>query len=111
MKKVLYSFVGMILAVIMAFTLCACGKNKTKNNSEFVGMQNIQSMVDYAEKLEKAGNTEAAARIWARIANAAKEAGGADAEKIMDDSVGERALDAIEKANRIIPVIRGGKGK
>ena len=43
----------MILAVIMAFTLCACGKNKTKNNSEFVGMQNIQSMVDYAEKLER----------------------------------------------------------
>ena len=111
MKKFFCGFVEIMLVALMVCTLCACGKNKTKNSSELAGMQNIQSMVDYAEKLEKAGNTEAAARIWARIANASKEAGGADAQKMMEDSTGAKIIDALEEANKIAPVIRGGKGE
>lgn len=114
MKKVFSGFVGILFVVVMAFTLCACGsgqKNESANNSEFAGMQNIQSMVDYAEKLEKAGNTEAAARIWARIANASKEAGGADAQKLMEYSTGAKLLGTIEETNNIAAILRGGKGE
>ena len=100
MKKFLCGFVEIMLVALMVCTLCACGKNKAKNNSELAGMKNIQSMVDYAEKLEKAGNTEAAARIWACIENASKEAGGADAQKMMEDSTAQKSLTPLKKPIR-----------
>ena len=56
MKKVRSVFSVLLLAAIM-LTLCACGKGKAKNDAAYAGVQNLQSLVDYAEKLEKAGDT------------------------------------------------------
>lgn len=86
---------ALILALLLIFTLCACGdgeetggdtKGGKKTQSTKGGAENVSSLVEYARSLEKAGNYEAAAAIYQLIA----EGGGAD---------------LIKKAHEDIPII------
>ena len=59
-----------MLVVCMALTLCSCGKKSKK--TEYLGEnpEAVKQYLEYAEKLEKAGNKEAAAQIYTMIEKA-----------------------------------------
>ncbi|MBR3144703.1 MAG: hypothetical protein IKF53_02275 [Clostridia bacterium] len=99
MKKV----VAIILAVLMLLSLCACGNNGKTN-----GSQNMKSLIKYAEQLEKAGNSEAAAAVYELIA----QGGGAELiEKAHEEFPAVKSADEIEQAEEVFDHLKGGAGK
>lgn len=99
MKKV----VAIILAVLMLFALCACGNSGKTNDS-----QNMQSLIKYAEQLEKAGNSEAAAAVYELIA----QGGGAELiEKAHEEFPAVKDADEIEQIEEVFDHLKGGDGK
>ena len=62
--------ISFMLVVCMALALCSCGKKSKK--TEYLGEnpEAVKQYLEYAEKLEKAGNKEAAAQIYTMIEKA-----------------------------------------
>ena len=99
MKKV----VAIMLVVLMLLSLCACGNNGKTNDS-----QNMKSLINYAEQLEKAGNSEAAAAVYELIA----QGGGAELiEKAHEEFPAVKAADEIEQTEEVFDHLKGGDGK
>ncbi|MBR0466208.1 MAG: hypothetical protein IJJ40_01780 [Clostridia bacterium] len=95
--------VAIILAVLMLFALCACGNSGKTNDS-----QNMQSLIKYAEQLEKAGNSEAAAAVYELIA----QGGGAELiEKAHEEFPAVKDADEIEQVEEVFDHLKGGDGK
>ena len=72
MKKV----VAIILAVLMLFALCACGSkgggNKAGRPTTYDGKNEYEALLNYANRLEEAGNAEAAALVRSKIPQAGR---------------------------------------
>lgn len=100
MKKV----VAIILAVLMLFALCACGSkdggNKAGRPTTYDGKNEFEELLDYANRLEEAGNAEAAALVRSKIPQAAAGEANEEIEKYMQNNedlqTAENIVDAIE---------------
>ena len=100
MKKV----VAIILAVLMLFALCACGSkdggNKAGRPTTYDGKNEYEALLDYANRLEEAGNAEAAALVRSKIPQAAAGEANEEIEKYMQNNedlqTAENIVDAIE---------------
>lgn len=72
MKKAGSVFLVLVLALTLALGLCAC--NSEKGDEASGADYSVQAMLDYAQQLEKAGNSEAAMAVLELVA----QKGGAD---------------------------------
>lgn len=70
--------------------------------------QHMQSLIKYAEQLEKAGNSEAAAAVYELIA----QGGGAELiEKAHEEFPAVKDADEIEQIEEVFDHLKGGDGK
>lgn len=91
MKKSLLAL--LLLFSILLFSGCGTKKGKSRP-TDYDGDNSVAALIDYAQRLEEAGNTEAAARIYAMIE---KSAGAADIE-LSDD---QELVDEYQKAKSL----------
>lgn len=97
------TLIALLLSALMLLSLCACG-----NNGKTHDLQNMQSLIKYAEQLEKAGNSEAAAAVYELIA----QGGGAELiEKAHEKFPAVEAADEIEQIEEVFDHLKGGDGK
>ena len=97
------TLIALLLSVLMLLSLCACGNNGKTNDS-----QNMQSLIKYAEQLEKAGNSEAAEAVYELIA----QGGGAELiEKAHDEFPILSAADELGQFEAVFGHLKGGDGK
>ena len=120
MKKI----ISIILAVWVLLALCACGGkagDKTESPADYDGKSGygaresteayIQSeheaLLDYAERLEEAGNEEAAAAVYALL----PQGGGAELIETMHDELPVlNAADELGQLDVIFDHLKGGDG-
>lgn len=94
---------ALLIALMLMLSLCACG-----NNGKTHDLQNMQSLLDYAKQLEKAGNSEAAAAVYELIA----QGGGAELiEKAHEEFPAVKDADEIEQIEEVFDHLKGGDGK
>ena len=95
---------ALILCVLLAaLLLCACG-----NDEKAAGRVNFESLRSYAQKLEKEGNTQAAAAVYELIA----KGGGAEfIEKAHGNVPAIEKTDEIDQLEKLSDNIKGGNGK
>ena len=97
------TLIALLLSVLMLLSLCACGNNGKTHDS-----QNMQSLIKYAEQLEKAGNSEAAAAVYELIA----QGGGAELiEKAHEEFPILSAADELGQFEAVFSHLKGGDGK
>ena len=109
MKKV----VAIILAVLMLFALCACGSedegNKAGRPTTYDGKNEFEALLDYADRLEEAGNAEAAALVRSKIPQAAAGEAREKIEEYMQNNEQFQLFENMEDAIEIADALRGGK--
>ncbi len=109
MKKV----VAIILAVLMLFALCACGSkaggNKAGRPTTYDGKNEYEALLNYANRLEEAGNAEAAALVRARIPQAAAGEAREKIEEYMQNNEQFQMFENMEDAIEIADALKGGK--
>ena len=109
MKKV----VAIILAVLMLFALCACGSkdggNKAGRPTAYDGKNEFEALLDYADRLEEAGNAEAAALVRSKIPQAAAGEARKKIEEYMQNNEQFQMFENIEDAIEIADALKGGK--
>lgn len=109
MKKV----VAIILAVLMLFALCACdskdGGNKAGRPTTYDGKNEYEALLNYADRLEEAGNAEAAALVRARIPQAAAGEAREKIEEYMQNNEQFQMFENMEDAIEIADALKGGK--
>lgn len=109
MKKV----VAIMLAVLMLFALCACGSkdggNKAGRPTTYDGKNEYEALLNYANRLEEAGNAEAAALVRARIPQAAAGEAREKIEEYMQNNEQFQMFENMEDAIEIADALKGGK--
>lgn len=109
MKKV----VAIVLAVLMLFALCACGAknggNKDGRPTAYDGKNEFEALLDYADRLEEAGNEEAAALVRSKIPQAAAGEANEKIEKYMQNDEQFKMVENIEDAIEISDALKGDK--
>lgn len=109
MKKV----VAIILAVLMLFALCACGSkdggNKAGRPTTYDGKNEYEALLNYANRLEEAGNAEAAALVRSKIPQAAAGEANEEIEKYMQNNENLQTAENIVDAIEIIDALKGDK--
>lgn len=109
MKKV----VAIMLAVLMLFALCACGSkdggNKAGRPTTYDGKNEYEALLNYADRLEEAGNAEAAALVRARIPQAAAGEAREKIEEYMQNNEQFQMFENMEDAIEIADALKGGK--
>ncbi|MBR1842008.1 MAG: zinc-ribbon domain-containing protein [Oscillospiraceae bacterium] len=115
-KGVAVFFVLMLIAAIGFFGLRDGGflrgfiekRSENRSDSETYDAQSLRSLLDYAEQLEKAGNSEAAAAVYELIARG----GGAELiKKAHEELPALKSADEIEQIEEIFDHLKGGDGK
>ena len=105
MKRILVA----LLAAVLALALCACGL------TDFLGglfggsgssdaqassvTQNVQALLDYAKRLEEAGNPEAAAEVYSKLDEAAQADAQYQAAAILEGSSDYNLAQAVADAD------------
>lgn len=109
MKKV----VAIILAVLMLFALCACGSkdggNKAGRPTTYDGKNEYEALLNYANRLEEAGNAEAAALVRSKIPQAAAGEAREKIEEYMQNNEQFQMFENMEDAIEIADALKGGK--
>ena len=109
MKKV----VAIILAVLMLFALCACGSkdggNKAGRPTTYDGKNEYEALLNYANRLEEAGNAEAAALVRSKIPQAAAGEAREKTEEYMQNNEQFQMFENMEDAIEIADALKGGK--
>ena len=109
MKKV----VAIILAVLMSLALCACGSknggNKDGRPTDYDGKNEFEALLDYADRLEEAGNAEAAALVRSKIPQAAAGEAREKIEEYMQNDEQFQMFENMEDAMEIADALKGGK--
>ena len=109
MKKV----VAIILAVLMLFALCACGSkdggNKAGRPTTYDGKNEYEALLNYANRLEEAGNAEAAALVRSKIPQAAAGEANEKIEKYMQNNENLQTAENIVDAIEISDALKGDK--
>lgn len=109
MKKV----VAIILAVLMLFALCACGSkdggNKAGRPTTYDGKNEYEALLNYADRLEEAGNAEAAALVRSKIPQAAAGEAREKIEEYMQNNEQFQMFENMEDAIEIADALKGGK--
>ena len=109
MKKV----VAIILAVLMLFALCACGSkgggNKAGRPTTYDGKNEYEALLNYANRLEEAGNAEAAALVRSKIPQAAAGEAREKIEEYMQNNEQFQMFENMEDAIEISDALKGGK--
>lgn len=112
-KKILIIAVAalLIVALIVACILIFSGKkddddddDSGRSKSKTVDIENLETLREYAESLEKAGMTEAAAAVYELIAK------GGGAEYIQKAHEDIPIIEAADEAEQIKDVFGGAKG-
>ena len=100
--------IAFLLAALVLLALCACKPKNDKEPSSNEARTNISSLLDYAKKLEKSGNSEAAAAVYELIA----QGGGAELiQKAHTDNPIVEKIDEIEQMEEIFDNTKGGDEK
>ena len=108
MKKHMKTLLCLLLAIFILVALCACGSKKDEKPESRTNQANITSLYDYARRLEEAGNSEAAAAVYALIA----QGGGAELiEKAHEEFPAVKDADEIEQIEEVFDRMKGGDGK
>lgn len=103
------------VAVLLMTVLCACRiKDGEDTSSEtesvsYSGMQNVEAIIAYAERLEAEGDYEAAAQVWALLPASAQDAAAEDAWKTAEDSPQIRAYQMMKEARDIVSAMQNGE--
>ena len=109
MKKV----VAIILAVLMLFALCACGSkdggNKAGRPTTYDGKNEFEALLNYADRLEEAGNAEAAALVRSKIPQAAAGEANEKIEKHMQNNENLQTAENIVDAIEFFDALKGDK--
>ena len=107
MKKV----VAIILAVLMLFALCACGskdgENKAGRPTTYDGKNEYEALLNYADRLEEAGNAEAAALVRSKIPQAAAGEAREKIEEYMQNNEQFQMFENMEDAIEIADALKG----
>lgn len=109
MKKV----ISIMLAVLMLFALCACGSkdggNKAGRPTTYDGKNEYEALLGYANRLEEAGNAEAAALVRSKIPQAAAGEANEETEKYMQNNENLQTAENIVDAVEISDALKGDK--
>lgn len=107
MKKI----ISIMLAVLMSLALCACGGkagDKAESPAAYDGKSEYEALLDYAKRLEEAGNEEAAVAVYALL----PQGGGAELiEKAHDEFPVLSAADELGQFEAVFSHLKGGDGK
>ncbi|MBQ9376047.1 MAG: hypothetical protein IJU04_06925 [Ruminococcus sp.] len=129
MNRITQLIMTVLLIVSLSLSLCSCVNKESKNskadvstssttdNSEKIkttkpvnyGMKNIQAMIDYAQRLEKEGNEDAATQVWALIPKAAEKAAKEQAKQDIENRDDMKILGQIHEATELADDLGGGK--
>ena len=107
-------FLAMLLAAALLIGLCACGGNdETQEDpntrpTTYDGQNSLDAILDYADRLEAAGNAEAAALVRSRIPQAAAGEANQKIEEFKQTSEDWQLIEDIEDATRIAEALAGG---
>ena len=107
-------FLAMLLAAALLIGLCACGGNdETQEDpntrpTTYDGQNSLDAILDYADRLEAAGNAEAAALVRSRIPQAAAGEANQKIEEFKQTSEDWQLIEDIEDAMRIAEALAGG---
>lgn len=107
-------FLTMLLAAALLIGLCACGGNdETQEDpntrpTTYDGQNSLDAILDYADRLEAAGNAEAAALVRSRIPQAAAGEANQKIEEFKQTSEDWQLIEDIEDATRIAEALAGG---
>ena len=109
MKKIL----AMLLVLWMMLALCACGfgnggANVGDRPTTYDGQNSVDAILDYADRLEAAGNEEAAAIVRSHIPQAAAGEANQKIEELMQENEDLQIIEIVEDAVRIANAQRGG---
>lgn len=97
-------FALLLVAVIGAVWYFCFRDGGQTRSSETYDVQQMQSLLAYAEQLEKAGNSEAAASVYALIAK------GGGAELIQNAHKGETVIEKADEVGQIETIFGHSKG-
>ena len=88
--KQIKGLIALLLALVIALCLAACGgkadgkATETEPKTFSADMERVQTLLDYAERLEAAGNDAAAARVYAMLGDAMEADARLAAEKALE---------------------------
>lgn len=106
---------AMLLAVALLLGLCACGGGKDETQEElqtrpttYDGQNSLDAVLDYAYRLEAAGNAQAAALVRSRIPQAAAGEANQKIEEFKQSNEDWQLIESIEDAMRIADALAGG---
>lgn len=109
MKKI----ISIMLAVLMSLALCACGSkdggNKAGRPTTYDGKNEYEALLNYANRLEEAGNAEAAALVRSKIPQAAAGEANERIEKYMQNNENLQTAENIVDAIEIFDALKGDK--
>ena len=112
MKK-LTKGLALLLALILLFALCACGSkdggNKAGRPTTYDGKNEYEALLNYADRLEEAGNAEAAALVRSKIPQAAAGEAREKIEEYMQNNEQFQMFENMEDAIEIADALKGGK--
>ena len=106
---------AILLAALMLLALCACGFGNGGNTGEnagdrptkYDGQNSIEAIIDYADRLEAAGNEEAAAIVRSHIPQAASGEANQKIEEFKQENEDLQIVEVVEDAVRIANAQRG----
>lgn len=114
---------GLIIAVIsfiiVSISLTGCSNSKSNEKKQTSGkkttttqsIQAVKSLIDYADRLEKAGNEEAAAKVRAAIPQAAAGEARQKAYEQQKENDELQMMEDMEDLLEAYNLTKGGKGK
>ena len=113
MKKRMKFLLCALLAISILVSLCACGAknggNKDGRPTAYDGKNEFEALLDYADRLEEAGNAEAAALVRSKIPQAAAGEARKKIEENMQNNEQFQMFENIEDAIEIADALKGGK--
>ena len=98
---------ALLLIVIMALLLCACGGgNKAGRPTKYDGENSVEALVDYAKRLEEMGADKAAAMIYDMLPDAARGELFINSNKIIEENECFEALESLEDAQALVEKLK-----
>ncbi|MBQ7485623.1 MAG: hypothetical protein IJT78_03235 [Oscillospiraceae bacterium] len=104
--------IALLLAALMLAALCACGGkggDQASRPTAYDGKNEYEALLDYADRLEEAGNAEAAALVRARIPQAAAGEAREKIEEYMHNDEQFQMFENMEDAMEIADALKGDK--
>ena len=112
-KEKTVKLIALLLAVLMSLALCACGAenggNKDGRPTAYDGKNEFEALLDYADRLEEAGNAEAAALVRSKIPQAAAGEARQKAYEKQEENSDLQWVEDLKDLTEFYNLTKGGK--